>query len=123
MLRLTWAMILASVAALVSFGLLLGLFWSLGEGGDTYGLVTSILAAACAIGLGGFITAWASKADKPAPSFLFGFLFGGLSFTYILGIGVLAFLLALVSGGVSGTGGIAFRWLFRRRPSEGVSAG
>ena len=114
-LRSGLAVMFASFVTLSSFGLVLGLLWTLFDGGNTTELIWTILAAAFALSLGGFVVGWAAGEENIAIPLLYGFLAGALSFTYILGLGYLAVALGLVASVFAGMGGLVFRaWNLNR---------
>ena len=121
-MRMGRAFLMATLWALFSFlitvatfGIILSVSWTIAGKSETPRLIGALLSAAIAISLGGFIVAWFSGGDDLKPSFSFGFLFGGISFGYILGLDLVVLLLALVSSLMSGTGGFLFHSLLRRR--------
>lgn len=103
------------LVTVASFGIVLSLAWTIAGDSEALKLISALLSAALAMSLGGFIVAWFAGGDDLKPSFLFGFLFGGISFGYILGLDIVILLLAVVSALMSGAGGFLFHSLLRRR--------
>jgi hypothetical protein len=110
-----WALAaaLAGLGTLICFGLLLSFFGVLG-GGRGYRLASSLLAAFLAFLAGGWTLSWLSRSPSLTFPFLFGLLWGGFSFLYILGLDPLVLPLALAAGLFSGLGGyLVGRWRMR----------
>jgi hypothetical protein len=119
-----WALAaaMASLGTLICFGLLLSFFGVLG-GGRGYRLASSLLSAFLALFAGGWITSWLAKTPSLALPILFGLLWGGFSFLYILGFKPLVLPLALAAGLSSGLGGyLVGRWRKGGRDEKIISS-
>jgi hypothetical protein len=121
--RLISAIFLAFLSTLASFGLILSFLWFLGSDEKSYRLITSIISASLAIVLGGFILVWVAKSKNLMLPALFGFLFGALSFTYLLGIDFLVVPLTIVSGLLAAAGGLLSRLLSQRKTALNLDPG
>ena len=115
LVRAILAIAVAFFSTLAFFGITLSVFWYLVPVEEVYRLISFIISAILAIGFGGYIVAWFGRRENAYLSFLFGFLFGGLSFIYILGLGFLAIALAVVSGIISGFGWALYRFVILRQ--------
>ena len=112
MFRLVLAMMVAGLATLAGFGMLLAGLWHFGVSAISYQWATAGISAVAALWLGGLVAGWLAKDNRLMLSVLFGALFGGFSFTYILGPVPLALALMLVSSLVAGAGGMAYQWIW-----------
>ena len=121
--RLISAILLAFLSTLTSFGLILSFLWFLGSDEKSYRLITSIISASLAVVLGGFILVWVAKSKNLMLPALFGFLFGALSFTYLLGIDFLVVPLTIVSVLLAAAGGLLSRLLSQRKTALNLDAG
>jgi hypothetical protein len=117
------AFLLACVATLAGFGLVLSALWSIGSGGTIYKFASALVSAIMALGLGGMVMARISKPKGIPFAMLFGLLFGGSSFIYILGLEPESILLGFASGLAAGAGGLCYIVLFRRGTAENPGAG
>jgi hypothetical protein len=106
--------IIAILTALIVFGLLLALLWSLVPGiNPQYKAVTAIISGVSAIVIGGLAANVIAETRRRLHSVIFGLIFGLVSAGYILGaswwlpIIVIDFAFAAYFGGLVG------EWLFR----------
>jgi len=121
--RTVSAVFLASLGTMASFGLILSFLWFLGSDEKSSKLITSMIFASLAILLGGFIVVWVAKIKNPMLPALFGFLFGALSFTYLLGFDFLVVPLTIVSVLLAATGSLLSRLLFQRKTALNLDPG
>jgi hypothetical protein len=105
LLRLTSSVCLGVWVTLIVFGLALALLWTLAPDSPSSKLVTALLSAAIALGVGGFGVAWLARVSDLALPAGFGFLFAGLSSAYILGPDGLVLILASAGALIAAAGG------------------
>ena len=75
-----------AVAAMIAFGLLLGLAWMPAAAHDqTYKLVTTLLVTAVAFTLGGYVAGRIARHHTVRAGLIFGIVFGLAACGYILG--------------------------------------
>lgn len=102
-----------SIITLIVFGLVLALLWALFPVASASKLIGALISAALALCAGGFILAWSSGGTNWLRPAVFGLLFGGVSFIYILGPVGNALLLAGASTLITIFGALLFRWVIK----------
>lgn len=123
-LRGAGALLLAFLACLATFGLVLALLQSLPVQQDPgVKLGTALASAALAIFSGGVVAAVSSRGARSAHGALFGLIFGAASFTYIFGFSWLVLPSTAIAVALAGLGGVvAGRGLARREARASSNA-
>lgn len=114
LVRLVAGYWLGLLGTLIVFGLALAALWAIGPEGKTLKLGSAILSAILAMGAGGFLVAWAVTRDEMVLAGAFGFLFGGFSFSYLLGLGWTALILAGASAAIAALAALGYRSAFHK---------
>lgn len=118
-IRMLGALILASLTALASFGLLLAAAWALVGPRADLKLAAALLCAGFAVSTGGLVTGRVLPSQGPAAPALFGLILGWTSFAYILGSDPRVIVFSAASVLLSVIGGLML-WPLRKGP---VTAG
>lgn len=117
-IRMLGALVLASLTALASLGLLLAAAWAVAGEMPVPKLIAALVSAAIALALGGFVSSLVSQSKGPAGPAAFGLLFGGASFLYMLGLDVRVILFTAAAVILSVSGSLLARSI-RRTPQSG----
>lgn len=114
------ALVLASLTALASFGLLLAAAWAVTGESPEQKLIAALFSGAIAIALGGFTFSLAAQSEGPAGPAALGLLSGGASTLYILGADVRVIPFAATGVLFSLAGSLLARSIRQRRKSKAV---
>ena len=118
-----FAIFLASLGTIASFGIVLSFLWFFVSDAIIYKIVTSIISAYVAIILGGFILAWISKRNDHVLPAIFGLLFGIFSFSYFLGVNGITFLFTVLTIILAVVGSSLFQLIIRSKSKHNTNFG
>lgn len=103
------------LGSLVVFGSVLATFWAIGPELTSFKLASAISAGILGVGAGGLVVAWTSHRNEVALAGVFGFLSGITSFSYLLGPGGPALIVAGALAAIVAMAALGYRLAFRER--------